>query len=187
MNYSKQGIIKRKKEIRSFSAKLGKKIVLYLLMILLIAFITTGIMGACAGVGVLKGIIASSPDISNIDVSPTGFSTFIYDSEGHQTAKLVATDSNRIPVTLDQMPKNLQHAFIAIEDSRFYVHNGIDIKGIIRAVADGVKNKFKNMQGASTITQQLLKNNVFKGWTEENGLRDQVTRKIQEQYLAIEL
>ncbi len=187
MNYSKQGIIKRKKEIRSFSTKLGKKLVLYLLMIILIAFITTGIMGACAGVGVLKGIIASSPDISNIDVSPTGFSTFIYDSEGHQTAKLVATDSNRIPVTLDQMPKNLQHAFIAIEDSRFYVHNGIDIKGIIRAVADGVKNKFKNMQGASTITQQLLKNNVFKGWTEENGLRDQVTRKIQEQYLAIEL
>ena len=187
MNYSKQGIVKRKHQIRSFSMKVGKKLTFYLLAMTIVGFIAMGIIGACGSVGVLKGIIATSPDITNIDVSPTGFSTFIYDSEGHQTAKLVATDSNRIPVTLDQMPLNLQHAFVAIEDERFYIHNGIDLKGIIRAVADGVKNKFKGMQGASTITQQLLKNNVFKGWTEEKSFRDQVSRKIQEQYLAIEL
>ena len=187
MNYSKQGITKRKHQIRSFGTKVGKKLSLYLMAMLIVACIALGILGVCAGVGVLKGIIASSPDITNIDVSPTGFSTFVYDSEGNQTAKLVATDSNRIPVTLDQVPINLQHAFIAIEDSRFYVHNGIDIKGITRAVYDGIKKKFKGMQGASTITQQLLKNNVFKGWTDEDSFREQVTRKIQEQYLAIEL
>lgn len=187
MNYSKQGIIKRKREIRSFSTKMGKKLVFYLVSFLIVAIIASAIMGACAAAGVLKGVIASSPDITNIDVSPTGFSTFIYDSEGHQTAKLVATDSNRIPVALSQVPDNLTHAFVAIEDERFYVHNGIDIKGIIRAGVDGVKNGLDGMQGASTITQQLLKNNVFKGWTEENSFIDKVTRKIQEQYLAMEL
>ena len=55
------------------------------------------------------------------------FSTFIYNIEGKQTAKLVASDSNRIPVTMDQIPSNLAHAFVAIEDERFYDHNGIII------------------------------------------------------------
>ena len=187
MNYSKRGIQKRKQNIRSFSKKMGKKFSLYLVRFLLIAIIASAIFGACAGVGVFKGIIDTSPEITNIDVSPTGFSTFIYDTEGHQSAKLVATDSNRIPVTIDQIPLDLQHAFVAIEDERFYVHNGIDIKGILRAGVEAVKSKFGNAQGASTITQQLLKNNVFKSWTEEDSLVDKVTRKIQEQYLALEL
>ena len=187
MNYSKQGIQKKKKSIRSFSKKMGKKFTLYLVRFLLVAIIAGSIFGACAGVGVFKGIIDTSPEITNIDVSPTGFSTFIYDTEGHQSAKLVATDSNRIPVTIEQIPVNLQHAFVAIEDERFYVHNGIDIKGILRAGVEAVKSKFGNAQGASTITQQLLKNNVFKSWTEEDSLVDKITRKIQEQYLALEL
>ena len=59
------------------------------------------------------------------------------------------------------VPEDLAHAFVAVEDARFYDHNGIDIKGIIRAAVVGIKNKFKFSEGASTITQQLLKNNVF--------------------------
>ncbi len=187
MNYSKQGIQNRKKSIRSFSKKMGKKVTLYLVRLLIVAIAASAILGTCAGVGVFKGIIDTSPEITNIDVSPTGFSTFIYDTEGHQTAKLVATDSNRIPVTIEQIPDDLEHAFVAIEDERFYVHNGIDIKGIIRAGYEAVKTKFGTAQGASTITQQLLKNNVFKSWTDEDSLMDKITRKIQEQYLALEL
>lgn len=187
MNYSKQGIIRKKKKIRSFSKKMGKKLTLYLVRFLIIAIIAGSILGACAGFGVFKGIIDTSPEITNIDVSPSGFSTFIYDSEGKQTAKLVATDANRIPVTIDQIPLDLQHAFVAIEDERFYIHNGIDIKGILRAGVEAIRTKFGTAQGASTITQQLLKNNVFKNWTEENSMVDKITRKIQEQYLAIEL
>lgn len=48
---------------------------------------------------------------------------------------LATTGSNRTSVSLDQIPEDLQHAFIAIEDERFYEHNGIDMKGIFRAVA----------------------------------------------------
>lgn len=187
MNFSKTGIERKQREITSFGTKCAKKLLFYIMAAAIIACIALGALGISGALGVFKGIIDTSPDITNIDVSPSGFSTFIYNSEGQQTAKLVAADSNRIPVAMNQIPENLAHAFVAIEDERFYTHNGIDIKGIIRAVAEGAKNKFKGMQGASTITQQLLKNNVFENWTEEDSMIDKVTRKIQEQYLAIEL
>ena len=187
MNYSKKGIRDRQKSLHSKSTKWSKKILLAVLNLALLGVIAVGIIGASAGIGVFKGIIDTSPSIENIDVTPSGFSTFVYDLEGNQTAKLVYTNSNRIPVTQDMIPENLAHAFVAIEDERFYEHNGIDIKGIFRAVYTGIKSKFERMEGASTITQQLLKNNVFTNWTSEEGFAEKVKRKIQEQYLAIEL
>ena len=186
MNYGKKGIRAKQHALNSKAGKWGRKIALIILKLSLVFILVVGIIGASAAFGVFKGIIDTSPDISNIDVSPTGFSTFIYNSEGQQTAKLVASDSNRIPVTMDQIPSNLAHAFVAIEDERFYNHNGIDIQGIFRAAVVGIKNKFHFSQGASTITQQLLKNNVFTGWTDESTI-ERVKRKIQEQYLALEL
>jgi len=186
MNYGKKGIKSKQKALNSKGGKWGRKFALLILQLSIICVLVVGIIGASAAFGVFKGIIATSPDISNIDVSPTGFSTFIYDSEGNQTAKLVASDSNRIPVTMDQIPSNLTHAFVALEDERFYSHNGIDIQGIFRAAFVAVKNKFDFSQGASTITQQLLKNNVFTGWTNESTV-EKFKRKFQEQYLAIEL
>ena len=186
MNYGKKGIRAKQHAVNSKGGKWGRKIALIILKLSLAFILVVGIIGASAAFGVFKGIIDTSPDISNIDVSPTGFSTFIYNSEGQQTAKLVASDSNRIPVTMDQIPSNLAHAFVAIEDERFYQHNGIDIQGIFRAAVVGIKNKFKFSQGASTITQQLLKNNVFTGWTDESTV-ERIKRKIQEQYLALEL
>ncbi len=186
MNYGKKGIRAKQHAVNSKGGKWGRKIALIILKLSLVFILVVGIIGASAAFGVFKGIIDTSPDISNIDVSPTGFSTFIYNSEGQQTAKLVASDSNRIPVTMDQIPSNLAHAFVAIEDERFYNHNGIDIQGIFRAAVVGIQNKFHFSQGASTITQQLLKNNVFTGWTDESTI-ERVKRKIQEQYLALEL
>ena len=186
MNYGKKGIRAKQHAVSSKSGKWGRKIALIILKLSLVCILVAGIIGASAAFGVFKGIIDTSPDISNIDVSPTGFSTFIYNSEGKQTAKLVASDSNRIPVTMDQIPSNLTHAFVAIEDERFYNHNGIDLQGIFRAAVIGIKNKFQFSQGGSTITQQLLKNNVFTGWTDESTI-ERVKRKIQEQYLALEL
>ena len=80
----------------------------------------------------------------------------------------------------------MQHAFVAIEDERFYDHNGIDLRGIIRAAVKGVTTGHFS-EGASTITQQLLKNTVFTEWTSESSFSDKLTRKIQEQYLALQL
>ena len=185
MNYGKRGIVNQAKTLNSGTDKWGKKFSLFGFYILLSLIIGLFIIGASAGIGVFNGIIATAPDISNIDVTPSGFSTFVYDTEGNQTAKLVSTDSNRIPVTMDMVPEDLAHAFVAIEDSRFYEHNGIDIQGIIRAAVRGITTG-NFSEGASTITQQLLKNNVFSGWTSETKIQS-VKRKIQEQYLAIQL
>ncbi len=190
MNYGKKGVRKRQQALHAKSTKWARKIGFTFIQLCLIALIGVGIIGASAGIGIFKGVLATAPDIGNIDVTPTGFSTFVYDIEGNQTAKLVSTDSNRIPVTIDMVPEDLKNAFVAVEDSRFYSHNGIDIKGIVRAGVVGIQNKLRGgdfTEGASTITQQLLKNNVFTDWTSEDSFADRLKRKIQEQYLALEL
>ena len=184
----KKGVRDKQKVLHSTSAKWGRKLVLTLFNVVLIALLCSGVFAASIVFGLFRGIIDTAPEIGNINVQPTGFSTFVYDIEGNQTAKLIAENSNRIPVTMDMIPEDLAHAFVAIEDERFYEHNGIDIKGIIRAGVKGITSGHFS-EGASTITQQLLKNNVFTDWTKEaRGLNmDKIERKIQEQYLALEL
>ncbi len=187
MNYSKRGIRAKQKSLHTKSTKIGKKIFLAVLNLSLLCILAVGIITVSMGFGVFKGIIDSAPSIENVQVTPTGFTTFVYDLEGKQIAKLISQNSNRIPVTQYMIPEDLAHAFVAIEDERFYEHNGIDIKGIFRAAYVGITNGFHFSEGASTITQQLLKNNVFTDWTSEKGFADSMKRKIQEQYLAIEL
>lgn len=186
MNYGRKGVRKKQQALNATGKKWGRKIVFTFVQVFLVGMIGVGIIGVCAGVGAFKGVLATAPAIGNIDVTPSGFSTFVYDIEGKQTAKLIAKDANRIPVTSDMVPQNLKDAFVAIEDARFYDHNGIDIKGIIRAGKVGIQNRHFS-EGASTITQQLLKNNVFTDWTSEDSLADKFKRKFQEQYLALEL
>lgn len=186
MNYSKKSLAAKERQITSTASLVRKKFTVILFKALLLCFLALVIIGGCAGIGAFKGIIASAPDISDIDPTPTGYLSVVLDNQGNQTATLVASGSNRVYVTLNEIPLNLQHAFVAIEDERFYDHNGIDIKGIIRAGFSGIRNGFHFDQGASTITQQLLKNNVFEGWTTQSGI-ERIQRKIQEQYLAIEL
>lgn len=130
--------------------------------------------------------IVNAPNISEIDATPDGYLTTILDKDGNAMKNLYVAESNRVHVSLDVIPEHLQKAFIAIEDARFETHMGIDIKGIFRAFYQGIKTGSFS-QGASTITQQLLKNNVFTGWTGEVTFYDRLCRKIQEQYLAIRL
>ena len=119
MNYSKKGIKKRQKQLNSTSTKIEKMFLLYFLKAVLICFIGIGIIGACMGIGMFNGILASSPDISTLDVTPSGYATFVYDAKGNQMTKLVATNSNRSYVNMNSIPKNLANAFVAIEDERF--------------------------------------------------------------------
>ena len=129
-------------------------------------------------------IIARAPALDLKDVTPDGYRTTVLDVDGNVALTLIGEASNRVYVDLDYIPADLQHAFVAIEDERFYTHPGIDLRGIVRAVWTGVSTGRFN-QGASTITQQLLKNNVLTSWTEEKTFMDKVERKIQEQYLAL--
>ena len=130
MNYGKEGIKKRQREINAKGPKWVKKFLLLLLEIIFVLVLAVGVIGGAAAIGVFKGIISTAPDISKISVAPTGQSSFVYDKNGNQIAKLVTANANRIPVGYDQMCDNLRNAFVAIEDERFYTHNGIDIQRI---------------------------------------------------------
>lgn len=186
MNYGKKGTARKEKELTSKSTLVRKKFGVVFCKTLLVCFFAVTIVGVCAGIGIVKGIIDSAPDIDTIDATPTGSFSIVLDIDGKQTAKLVASGSNRAEISIGEMPLDLQHAFVAIEDERFYEHNGIDIKGIIRAGVTGITSGSFS-EGASTITQQLLKNNVFTDWVSETALADKAKRKIQEQYLALQL
>lgn len=186
MNYSKKETSKKQKALRSKKKKVGKKLSVIFLKAFLVCMIAVVVIIGCAGVGIIKGVIDNAPDITSESVIPKGYKSTVYDSEGNKMQELIASGTNRTMVTLDQVPKHVQNAFIAIEDERFYEHNGIDIQGILRAGVTFVTSGFDKMQGASTITQQLLKNNVFDFMSEET-LADSIERKIQEQYLAIKL
>ena len=195
MNYGKAAMRRRAHEIDNKPTKIRKKCGVIFWKIFVVCIIVAGVVGISTGVGAVKGILASAPDISEIDVIPTGYSTTVLASDGSEIATLVAEGSNRQYVTLDEISENLQHAVVAIEDERFYEHNGIDLKGIARALVTDIK-AMDFSQGASTITQQLIKNNVLtEQWANENEgkisklekMERQVQRKIQEMYIAVEL
>ena len=184
MNYGKKSTAKKRTALISRSSMMGKRARVSFIRVLFVSLIALCIAVTC--VGSFRGVIDTAPDVDDIDIMPLGYATFLYDDAGNQIRKLAAPDSNRLPVTLDQIPVDLQHAVVAIEDERFYEHNGIDVKGILRA---GMKALTTGdfSEGASTITQQLLKNNVFTNWTSESTQLERFTRKIQEQYLAVQV
>lgn len=126
--------------------------------------------------GYIFAAYQSLPEVGN-NMRPA-VSSQVFDSQG----KLITTlhsDQNRLPIDINKVPKNLQNAFIAAEDNRFYDHIGVDPIGILRAVVTNLTNR-GIAQGGSTITQQLAKNAFL---SQDQTLK----RKIQEAILALEL
>jgi penicillin-binding protein 2D len=108
---------------------------------------------------------------------PTGYSSIrVFDNQGRFVGRIMP--SKRYWVSIDRIPLFLRKALVAVEDSRFYEHNGIDVRGIARAlVKDVVKRRMA--EGGSTITQQLIKNKYLSG-------EKTIDRKLKEGMLAIE-
>lgn len=187
MNYGKKSAQKQSEKLSGKRAKNKKRFGITFIKTVLVCILCIIAVGVIGGGLYAVKLIKQCPDISEVNISPNGFSTTVYDSAGNEIETLAASGSNRTYVTIDEIPKDLQHAFVAIEDERFYKHNGIDLRGIIRAGFTGIISGGEKMQGASTITQQLLKNNYFTTWTSEHTLKDSINRKVQEQYLAVQL
>lgn len=131
------------------------------------------------GLGAVVGILQSTEMLNVSDVMPEAYTSIIYDDAGNEVDKLHKGE-NREYVSLDEIPVMMQHAAVAIEDERFYEHGGIDLRGIFRAMIENVKTKSFS-QGASTITQQLIKTEVL------DDREKSITRKVKEQYLALKL
>ena len=185
MKYTKQNIQKKRQILSSEKVRRNSKISLFLFKYAFIISIALIVTGLGLGVGFVRGILKTTPQITKDSVHSKGYITTIYDNKGSTIKTLSNHDSNRIYTPLSSIPKNLQHAFIAIEDERYYNHNGIDLYGIIRATFLGIRNQSLS-QGGSTITQQLIKNNVL-GIQPEKTTMERLERKIKEQSLALEL
>ena len=184
-NYSRFNVDKTLYEMDNTKVKLGHSIAHVIQMALLILVLCLCLLGAAMGFGMFRGILDSAPDIDTIHIGPTAYASKVLDTDGNITATLVTAGSNRERVSYDQLPQDLVNAFVAIEDERFWQHNGIDLKSILRAVR-GVVSDDDSAGGGSTITQQLIKNNVFGGGLHE-GKFQRYVRKFQEQYLALEI
>ena len=185
MNFTRYNIVNRIDEMKSKRARIWHRLTGIIKSLCLFLLLASLFLGASFSYGLFRGILDSAPDIHKIHVGPTEYATKIYDKKGNLMSTLVTEGSNRERVSYEELPKDLINAFVAIEDERFWSHNGIDFRSIMRAIK-GVVSDDSSAGGGSTITQQLLKNNVFGGGLHE-GKFERYVRKFQEQYLALEL
>ena len=130
-----------------------------------------------AVLGIAKGYMETAPTLDLTLLDDQDKTSFLYDMAGNVITDYKGTE-NRIMVNISLMPENLRNAFVAVEDARFYTHNGIDIKRIVGSFVNNFVSG--SQQGGSTITQQLIKNTVL-----SNELS--YKHKIQEAWLAMQL
>ncbi|MCX7708323.1 MAG: PBP1A family penicillin-binding protein [Clostridia bacterium] len=156
----------------------ASKFILTVTKILIIFFVAL----ACAIVGIVGGAvygyIKTAPVLTEEQLKPNKFTSFVYDSKEGVIAELKG-DENRVWVDDKEIPKHLKDAFVAIEDERFYEHPGVDFKRLAGAVIN-LFNPGSHKYGASTITQQVVRN-----LTGEKQVTLQ--RKVQEQWRALQL
>lgn len=184
MNYGKNEVARKLQRSSSKTQKVASKLVLWLVKLVLVLFTVGIILSVSLGYGIFKGIIDAAPEIDVASIEPSGYATMVYDSKGNLTETLVKSGSNRLEATYEELPQCLIDAFVAIEDSRFWSHHGVDLRSMIRAAVGILTNNPAG--GGSTLTQQLIKNNIFAGGNEDS-FGEKLERKLQEQYLAIQL
>ncbi|MBR4038882.1 MAG: PBP1A family penicillin-binding protein [Clostridia bacterium] len=132
---------------------------------------------AGALIGIAKAYVDTAPTLDLAALDSQDKTSFIYDSKGNLITDYKGTE-DRVMVSIDEIPQMLQNAFIAVEDARFYEHNGVDVKRIVGALVANITTG--SSQGGSTITQQLIKKTVLSS-------EQSYKRKLQEAYLAMEL
>lgn len=162
---------KQKQERRNKSKKKASLLKKVIIACFLLAVVSVGI-----GTAALAKMMKETPklDPSKLVVP---LSTKFYDKDGNFLYEY--GKERRTEITYSQVPKMLEEAFIATEDTRFYEHHGVDIKGTARAILENLTGHFGS-QGGSTITQQVIKNSFL---TPEKTIK----RKVQEWDLAYQL
>ena len=185
MNFSKDETNKKIRNLKTRSKRFSSKLNVTAFRLFLLGVVFVVAVGVAAVAGIVKGLSATVPSIDLINVVPSGYASNTYFRDGTHAEILAGVEANRDYVEIVELPEYIKYAFVAMEDERFYEHDGIDMRGIMRALVSNLKEGGLDY-GASTITQQLLKNQVFGGGNEDNPIV-KLSRKIQEQFLAVEL
>jgi penicillin-binding protein 1A len=147
-------------------------------LIALAVLVALGALGVASALGYVLSIAAGAPPLNQLKPrNPGGFSV-VYARDGESLGVIQANELRK-PIPSYQIPQVLKEATVAIEDARFYKHKGVDYVGIVRAAVKDVESGGK-VQGASTITMQLVRNLYYTG-------QRSFQRKIREAKLAEEL
>ncbi len=184
MDFSRQGVAKKRKELKSVAKRLNSKFWIIVFRFLIIGVVAVAIFAVTAGLGAFNGLIDSAPAVPLGDLEVSGYTSTAYYTDGTVSQIFIGENTNRVYVDIENIPEYVQKAFVAMEDKRFYQHKGVDFRTLMRAGYSFVDSGFT--QGASTLTQQLLKDRVFGGGQEKTKL-EKIVRKVQEQYLAVNL
>ena len=136
------------------------------------------VIGVIATVGYVLSVARSAPALSSLHPLLTGGSSQVFASDGSRLG-FIQSDELRTPVGWGEIPESLKNATVAIEDQRFYKHDGVDLTGIFRAAIKDITHGAA-LQGGSTITMQLVRNLYLGG--DEHTLR----QKIIEAKLALD-
>lgn len=147
--------------------------------ILFFVFLALFVVGVGVVLGVLNSVIKSTEQIDLTELKNLKLTSTVLDSDGNQIGKMSAGE-NRLMIDYEDLPQDLIDAVVAIEDERFWTHEGVDIRRTGAAVVTYVLNRGNSSFGGSTITQQLIKN-----VTEDN--ETSWKRKIREWYRAYSL
>ena len=177
MDYSHLGKKRNIRKQNPHTTRVRNKVSLLVLRITLGLVLIAGFALLGGGVGMYFGILSNAPELNTDMVISEYRTSFIVCSHTGEEFPLHA-GHNHAFVSIEQIPMHVQHAFIAIEDERFFEHNGIDIRGIGRAAHRLVESGGARTEGASTITQQLIKNMLDR-------FESNFVYKLQEQYLAV--
>jgi penicillin-binding protein 1A len=152
-------------------------IILTSFKLVLVGIFVIGAAGFGTLIGVAKAYMDTTPKLNTAQIENQSETSYIYDREGKLITTYTGTE-NRDWASINEIPQQLQDAVVSIEDVRFFIHSGVDIKRLLGAFINNLMNS--SVQGGSTITQQLIKNNLL---SPERTYK----RKIQEAYLAMQL
>ncbi|MCL2047226.1 MAG: transglycosylase domain-containing protein [Defluviitaleaceae bacterium] len=178
MNYSRFG--NKKRGQNPHATRVRNKAGLLILRITISLVLVVGFAVAGLGIGVYRGIVNNSPsiDFTALGTGNLALTSFIISDKTNEELVQLHAGVNRRFVSISDVPQHLVYAFVAIEDERFFEHNGIDPQGIARAVYFNFTDPNRQTEGASTITQQLVKNML--------GVQDNTfVTKMQEQHIAV--
>ena len=134
VDFGRNSVERALKDKDAHRSKLKNLIALTAARVLIMLLFLTAALGAAFAAGALRGIVDSAPELKADSIAPMGFATSVYDADGNLVETLVMAGANRQEATYEELPKNLVNAFVAIEDERFWKHNGVDTRSIMRAV-----------------------------------------------------
>lgn len=162
---------------RTKKANFAVSVLIACVRVMAILVLVACVAGGGLVLGIVKAYTETAPELDLAEIDDQAQTSFFYDSNGNLITDYKGSQ-DRVLVSIDEIPEMLQYAFVAVEDARFYTHNGVDPKRIVGAFVSNLSSS--STQGGSTITQQLLKVSLL---SDEQSYK----RKIQEAYLAMQL